>query len=258
MAMTLRTDAPQQPAPVAAWLDVLRQEDSSEREHAAELWSDLAEALPRAVSLLVSATNDPRQAVRAKALKALSTLGRQAQEIQSPIRTAVKRSSLWEEDESVRALAAEGLAQSGETARTPIADLIKALNDPEAPNRFSAAQALGERGQESLSAVGALLQKALNDPDGGVRLEAAVALYKIDRRVEKILPVLIKALRDPDEVRRWIAADSLGEIGPAARDAIPALRELLRGEFRSALLRRSVTLALEKIEGSHAAMPCRS
>jgi HEAT repeat protein len=235
-----------------ASLDALRHGDAADREQAAEFWNALAEALPTAVDLLAATLRGATPAVRGKAVRALGNLGRQAREIQSPIRNAVKRVSLWDEDGAVRSQAAEGLAQVGGTARTPVTDLIQALHDPNAPIRFSAAQALGERGADSLAAVGVLLQKALSDPDGGVRLEAAMALYKIDRREEKILPILIKALRDPDEVRRWIAADCLGEIGPAAREAVPVLRELLQSEFKSPLIRASVALALEKIEGARA------
>jgi HEAT repeat protein len=244
MATTPHSEPPHRDAPVAAWLEALRQEDPANREQAADLWNGVAEALPTAIAHLVAALDDPRQSVRVKAVRALGSLGRQARELLLPVHTSLKRASLWDDDETIRAQAVEILVQAGEWSRPPIADLIQALNDANAPIRFSAAQALGERGEESQPAVGLLLQKALRDPDGGVRM----ALYKIDRHEEKILPMLIKALQGPDEVRRWIAADCLGEIGPAAREALPALREVLRQEFKSPLIRASVALALEKIE----------
>jgi HEAT repeat protein len=233
----------------AGWLEALRREDPAAREKAAGVWTAFAEALPAATSLLVESLNDSTPAVRAKAVTALGTIVRQVHNIPASVRAALKQTSLWDDDETVRTRAAEALAAVGESSGPTVADLIAALNDANAPIRFSAAQALGERGAESQAAVGVLLQKALRDPDGGVRLEAAMALYKIDRREEKILPMLIKALQDPDEVRRWIAADCLGEIGPAARDALPALRELLQQDFKSPLIRASVSLALDKIEG---------
>jgi HEAT repeat protein len=245
---TSHGDASNRASP-AAWLEALGQKGAAERENAAALWQAWAEAVPRAVALLAEVMQDASTAVRAKAVSALAALGRQAREIQGPLNTALKRAMLWDEDEAVRKLAAESLIKDGDWARTPIADLIKALNDPEAAIRFSAAQSLGERGEESLPAVGTLLNRALGDADGGVRLEAAMSLFKIDGRVEKILPVLIKALQEADEVRRWIAADCLGEIGPPAREAIPALRDVLQLEFKSPLIRASIALALEKIEG---------
>jgi HEAT repeat protein len=233
----------------AAWLHDLTRDGPPERGQTADRWQAVAGVLPRAVDLLVAALNDPHPAVRGKAVQALGALARNTQEVVFPIRKALKRASLWEKDEGIRTRAVEQLVHLGEWSRPAIADLILGLNDASAPIRFSAAQELGSRAAESQPAVGLLLQKALSDPDGGVRLEAAMALYKIDGRAEKILPMLIKALQDPDEVRRWIAADCLGEIGPAARDAIPALRGALQREFKSALVRTSMELALQKIEG---------
>jgi HEAT repeat protein len=253
MAITVRSDPPHPQDPLAACLSALRHQDPATREEAADRCLAFAEALPAAVAQLATAASESDKRVRAKALRALSAFGRQGRAIQGHIRTAVKGASLWDEDEALRSAAAEALIETTPSSRPPIADLLQALNDPEAPIRFSAAQALGERGAETLPAVGMLLQKAVSDPDGGVRLEAAMALYKIDGREDKILPVLIRALRDPDEVRRWIAADCLGEIGPPAREALPTLRELLQHEFKSSLIRKGVALAVQKIEGPQAA-----
>jgi HEAT repeat protein len=215
-----------------------------------EAWKNLAGGLSSAVrEMSTVALGDAATDLRTEAVRILGALNREAREILPLIRTALKRAALWDDDEEIRALAIETLTQAGEWDRPAIAELVQALNDPEPAARFSAAQALGERGEESQAAVGMLLQKALRDPDGGVRLEAAMALYRIDGHEEKILPLLIKALQDPDEVRRWIAADCLGEIGPRAREAAPALHALLAQHFKSPLIRASVALALEKIEG---------
>lgn len=240
---------------LAGWLEAVSQDDASDRAAAVNFCASLVNAYPAVTSCLTTALNNPDKAVRTKAVQVLGTLLRHAREMLVPIRTALRQASSWDEEETIRALAVEALVQAGEWLRPPIAELVQGLNDPNAAIRFSAAQALGERAEESQAAVGLLLQKALRDPDGGVRLEAAMALYKIDRREEKILPLLIKALQDPDEARRWIAADCLGEIGPPAREAIPALRALLEREFKSPLIRASVALALDKIEGRQAPPP---
>jgi len=212
-----------------------------------KLATDLATAVREVTAVALGAAGTDE---RGRAVQVLGALSRQAREILPAIRAALKRAALWDDDEQVRALAVETLTQAGEWSRPAIAEHVQALNDADAATRFSAAQALGERGEESQSAVGLLLQKALRDPDGGVRLEAAMALYKIDGHAEKILPMLIKALQDPDEVRRWIAADCLGEIGPTAHEAVPALHALLQQQFKSPLIRASVALALEKIEAA--------
>ena len=52
-----------------------------------------------------------------------------------------------------------------------------------------------------------------------------------------------------DSFRRVAFGREDVEIGPAARDAIPALRGALQREFKSALVRTSMELALQKIEG---------
>lgn len=228
----------------------LRQEDPAGRREAVAFWEAVGEALPSALEALLAAGRDPDRAVREKAVQALARLGRNAYAALPTLRSALKASSLWDTDEAIRFSALAALLHDAEPSRPPLEELIRSLDDPSAPNRFSAAQALGERGQESSPAVGLLLQKALNDPDAGVRIEAAMALYKIDRRVDKILPFLVHALQDPDEVRRWVAADCLGEIGPAAREAIPHLREALGRESRSGLIRKSLSLALAKISGT--------
>jgi HEAT repeat protein len=217
-----------------------------------DLLSAWIDALPSAVEFVAGRLHNADTAVRGRAIEVLGGLARHMRDILPRTRSVLKQAALWDEDETLRSRAVAILLQAGEWPRPSIAELIQSLNDSNAATRFSAAQALGERGQESQPAVGILLQKALRDPDGGVRLEAAMALYKIDRQEEKILPLLIKALQDPDEVRRWIAADCLGEIGPGARSAIPALRDLLQREFKSPLVRAAVGLALARIESGTA------
>jgi hypothetical protein len=46
----------------------------------------------------------------------------------------------------------------------------------------------------------------------------------------------------------WIAAECLGQIGPTAREAVPALRQALQREFRFAIVKTGVKLALERID----------
>lgn len=163
--------------------------------------------------------------------------------------TAVNRP--WNPDG--RAPIETALSHRGRRSRTSIVDLMQALGDPSVLVRYSAAQALGERGTESTPAVGALLRTALRDEDRVVRLQAAIALYKIDGREQMVVPLLVKALRGPDEVCRWMAADCLREIGPAAQAAVPALLDGLRAESRLSLLRCGLELALGWIDPEAAA-----
>src|SRR5262249_17140181 len=119
--------------------------------------------------------------------------------------------------------------------------------------RANAANALGQLGTEARDAVAALTTASLRDPDLRVRLEAAVALWRIDKRVGRPLPVLIEALKAEDEALRWGAADCPGDMGPEARDAVPALVEALRSPIKARLVRMSLGLALERIDSEAAA-----
>jgi HEAT repeat protein len=125
--------------------------------------------------------------------------------------------------------------------------LLEGLRHPEAPLRLSAAQALGEQGEDSTPAVGPLLGAALHDADPAVRLESAVALARIARREEAVVPLLVRALKEGDEARRWIAADRLREIGPAAREAVMALLDGLCDSAQPPLVRQGFALALRRI-----------
>jgi HEAT repeat protein len=235
-------------------LSGLEDADAAVRQRAIYAWVEVAEALAPAVAALADRLEDDEPGVREAAVRALAALGEQASLALPPLRAALKRLTFGDRhDGLLRTAAAEALHDIGNPRATPVAELVQALRDPAAAVRFGAAQALGQRGPEVGPAVGPLLQVALRDPDAAIRLEAAVALYKIDRRVDTILPLLVRVLREPDEARRWIAADCLRDIGPAAREAVPALLEGLEGDFRSVLVRNSFLLALNRIDPEAAA-----
>jgi HEAT repeat protein len=245
----LPSAAPLSPEPLlASLLEALKTSDPMGRRQAVAAWSEIGKAIPAAVALLVEALTAGDPAIREAAAEGLGSLARQAQAVSPAAVAALKKASLWDVDEAVCRKAMEVLVQLGEKTRPSVADLLGELADANAPLRFSAAQALGERGEEAASAVGSLLQTALRDPDRGVRLQAAMALYKIDRREQMIIPLLINALKDPNEAHRWFAVDCLGAIGPPAKQAVPALLEAIRGESKSSLLHKSIAVALEKID----------
>jgi HEAT repeat protein len=176
---------------------------------------------------------------------------RQTQAAALAFRAALQEMSLWEVDDAVRGLAVQALAELGPEAHLPLAELLAALRDDAAVLRLGAATALGNMGARARPAVEALT-RALADGDGGVRVRAAMALWKIDRQGQHAVPVLIEALHDPKELVRWMAADCLGEIGQAARTALPALRAALTGSSSIALVRKSITLAIERIDAAAA------
>jgi HEAT repeat protein len=126
--------------------------------------------------------------------------------------------------------------------------LVEALRDALPHVRSGAAQTLGQLGPEAREAVPALTTAALHDEDLHVRVEAGIAIWRIDKRAGRVLPVLAEALQSDDEVLRWTAAECLGEMGPDARDAVPALLEALRANYKARLIRAGIQMALERID----------
>lgn len=129
------------------------------------------------VDVLLPALDDPAKSVRIAALHALGMFG-------SPRATARLTALAVDpgEDDDVRADAAEGLAHCRDDAIVGL--LLRCLDDPAAPVRYSAAYSLGEQGSER--AVAKLEQLAATDhaatPWGDVASSAQAALDAINSR----------------------------------------------------------------------------
>jgi HEAT repeat protein len=125
--------------------------------------------------------------------------------------------------ESDRAAAADVLL-SIHTAKT--APVVKALADAllngEASLRYEAAKLLGRIGRGGEEAVPAL-HHALTHPSPMVRVAAAAALWRIEGKVDDVLPTLRDVLEDPLCDDRDSVLREIGELGAAAA---PCLREV--------------------------------
>jgi HEAT repeat protein len=182
-----------------------------------------------------------------EAMSLLGFVGHTLMPVLPQLAPAATRPELREVLERLAQATAAALEQL-RPGQAPVATLVDTLKAGDAPSRLSAAQALAERGPESEEAAGVLLQAALNDADPVVRLQAAVALFRIDGRVQVVLPLLVRALSDPSDAVCWYAADCLRQIGPPAKEAAAAVREALGRQGRVALVRRSLELALAALE----------
>jgi HEAT repeat protein len=159
----------------------------------------------------------------------------------------------------------EALSKLGSVDDVAISALVRALAD-DGVARVKAAEVLGRMGPPAKSAVPALTD-LLRESDPEACVQAALALWRIDRRTEETVPVLLSALKGPWTPRPGSAlsvpgrfgavssappacqqaADALGQMGTEARAAVPALTELLRDpQFFS--YRPSYALALFKID----------
>jgi HEAT repeat protein len=102
--------------------------------------------------------------------------------------------------------------------------LIVALRDWSQPVRVEAALALGNLGKAGTAALPEL-RLALTDTRRSMKPAAAVALWRITRKAEPLLPVLVRELQVgdlPSEVAAAFAA-----FGAEAAPAVPELLKLL-------------------------------
>jgi len=146
------------------------------------------------------------------------------------------------------------LASERDAANLP--KLIKALEDPNEPLRWWAAQGctmLRERGAPAEEA----LRKRLDDPSGAVQVVAAEALARLGKTMVA-LPVLERWLRNVDSP--WFglqAANVLDRLGENARFALPSMRDRLRVlvnedgaanplQFQRKILERMISVLEEK------------
>jgi hypothetical protein len=144
------------------------------------------------------------------------------------------------------AWAAAAKVQEPRVPSGSVADLAKALTDPDATTRGLAAMALKDRGTAALPALGPL-EKALKDPDPNVRLMAGNAIAAIGKDAAPAVPALIAACSVKDEQIHVLraCATALGAIGkPGATPALPILKKLAEHPR----IRWAAEAAIQKIE----------
>ncbi|MBK8905420.1 MAG: HEAT repeat domain-containing protein [Anaerolineaceae bacterium] len=227
----------------------------------------LSEIGPMAIPILLTMLESGTDTVRHRAAKALGEIG-------DTVAVPVLITALNDKDWFLRSAAAEALGKIGDTtalfplihglrftesyernsivsALWEIKDealpiLIAALRDSDWHVRSSAAEALGEVGDATVTSA---LVTTLGDSDKFVRSSAAEALGKI-RDVAAVSP-LITALGDSDSHVRSSSAESLGQIGDVA--AVPTLVTALGGSDWS--LKDSAAKALGQIRDVAAVLP---
>lgn len=127
-------------------------------------------------------------------------------------------------------------------------DMVEALIDGllhhEIPDvRAGAARNLGELGLRAGPRGIEALTRALRDPDAGVRSSAALSLGEFGLDASNYIDELIELLGDPDDDVRSSAGIALEDIGAPAR---PALEQAL--DHESALVRAEAKATLERLE----------
>lgn len=191
---------------------------------------------PPAIPLLLDLLRHEQVSFRQFAADAFIDLTPETVSIQPALRRALR-----DEDSMVAADAARALGALGHRASPSVGALVRALSHEEPHVRIYAAEALASIGPNAQAATKDLA-RALSDPIPGVRWAAGEALASIGPAAHTAVPHLIEALKDEFLYVRICAAGALGSIGPKAQPAREALRAaandpILRHEVEWALNR---------------------
>ena len=171
---------------------------------------------PPAVPSLIEMLNDSKPVIRQNAAGILGRIGPRAKEAIPALEQA-----LSDEDKAFSWTVKSALRK---IKKVTVEDLIDSLNDKDVIIRSRAAMALGDKKNQAISAVPALIS-CMNDEKAAVRKNASIALAKIGIDA---LPLLRQALSSPDYRIRKNAAFALGGMGSKAKAAVPDLKKLLQ------------------------------
>ena len=218
--------------PLPALVRALRSSSPADRVRAAKDLGRLGWLAREALPALVGALHDDDAKVRESAAHAVGLMGPEA------LPTLV--GMLAHDDKYVRRNAVWALGKLGPLARPALADLCRALKDPDPRTASGAAQSLGGMGADGADAVHPLAEAMRGTNIVLCRL-AAKALSQIG---PPAVATLIAHLQHADPFVRGESALAIGWMGAAARAAVPFLARVVRGP-ESALVRtpppRSVT-----------------
>src|SRR4051812_10761535 len=116
-----------------------------------------------------------------------------------------------------------------EAVRAAVAVLVEAMASDNLKVRAAAFDALGFVGPDAEAGIPQLLAVVRDGGrDSREHGSAVIALGRIRRRSDEVVPVLAQGLRSRDEDERLLAVYALMMHGPAGAPAVPALLELLR------------------------------
>jgi HEAT repeat protein len=183
---------------VARLIRALDDPDEAVRDRAARALGDLRD--PVAIPALVAAVGDGRAG--RGAVWALT-------QFDDPRLAAALTRALAGPDATARALAAGKLAELGDRDAVPA--LLAALGDPEPHVREEVARALGRLGDTA--ALEPLLDALRADAGAHVREEAATAVGALGAADEHAVDALVAALDDPHVAVRRAAGDALDRMG---------------------------------------------
>ena len=233
---------------VPALLPLLQEGDETVRLAAAEAVNQIGTMQGEALQTLGEGLTSQDNVVRARRPRRWARLAKR------PPSSALLAEALQDDNDRVRAKAAEALGKMGEAAVEAVPGLVKAMRDQDNWVGALAAEALGEIGNGAAHAIPALV-RSLHHVNPTVRANAAEALGKMGATATPALSA-VDAVKDAeDEVRRQVIF-ALGEIGGLGRSGSRILLTALEDGNPNVLPRRSRRWASEKNCGRRAQRPC--
>jgi HEAT repeat protein len=203
----------------------------------------------RAIPVLMALLGDEQSFP--KVAEALGSFGAAAKDAVPALLDVLDRDSPREENlaHNRPIEVALALGRIGADARPAVSVLI-ALMKKHPHTCLAVTLALGQIGGPEARAAIPMLKKLLRSEDEPVRIRAAQTLWRIDRRADQVLPVLVELLQ-PGGENRALAAEALGEMGTVAAAAVPALRACLEDRsFHWRWVRLQAARAIWRIDRS--------
>jgi HEAT repeat protein len=245
---------------------MLKEGNPSVRGEAAAALGRIGPDARAAVPALTEAVASTDQGLRMDAALALAHIAPAAQTVFPVLDEIFKEGNHPYRVRALEVLARLALAATGLKGEEIFFWPVRILWD-DTQARTKAAEVLGRMGPAAKLAIPALAE-VLRGSDNQSRIQAALALWRIDRRTEDVIPVFVAALKSsftpsprstltlpgrfgvagpPPAPLCQQAAEALGQMGPEARAALPALRQVLQDPQLSAY-RSYYARALAKID----------
>jgi HEAT repeat protein len=225
---------------------LMKDSESSVRQQVPETLGKLGSAAKDAVPALVAALEDPDKGVQAAATYAIGQIGRAAGA--RALALAAARGDPSQRFPNGTPPAVAVLDSLGRPAAEAVPTLLKLLKDDQL--RHEATQVLLRLRYFPPSTAPAL-RELLKHPDAELRIAGARGLWRLERKADDVMPVLMAVFHDTQLTNavRARAVGALGALGPAAEAMVPALVDAMLDRNKPTYegLRPSIISTLGKI-----------
>src|SRR5207237_2124120 len=181
-----------------------------------------------AVPALVDALGDKKVTVRRLAAQVLMPLRVSDKSVVTALAYAIKS----DDDDNVRLVCVQCIAQLGISGKLAAPSLVHALSDSNNQVRFQAFYALQNMGENARDG----LLKALGNKDDRIRINTAALMLQVNVEPNNALPILVDALKHDNEELRIQAAFAMAQTGREVNKLLPFFKEGLKSKVVRARL----------------------